>query len=170
MSFEITNYFYDSERKVGKTNQIACMTADGVSTMFAPVPYNINLSLYILTKNQEDGLQIVEQILPVFQPEYTLTINAIPDMNIIQDIPIVINGVSVDDEYEGNFETRRLVTHILDFTAKLNLYGPISSGKPIYHTDARISQNPSFQPVQLLHHADGDPVTGEITEYWIRDL
>lgn len=170
MSFEITNYFYDIERKLGKTNQIVCKTPDGVSTTYTPVPYNINISLYILTKNQEDGLQILEQILPVFQPEYNLVVNAISDMNIIQNVPIIINNVSVEDEYDGSFETRRFVTHTLDFTAKLNLFGPIFSGKPIYHTDATISQNPSFQPIQLQHHADGDPNTGEITEYWIRNL
>lgn len=170
MSFEITGYLYDAERKLGKANQIICRAPDGASVTYSPVPYNLNLSLYILTKNQEDGLQIIEQILPSFQPEYTLSINAIPDMNIIQDIPIIINGVDVEDEYEGNFETRRFVTHILDFTAKLNLYGPVSTRKPIYHTDVNISQNPSFRPVQLHHHADGDPDTGEITEYWDRTL
>lgn len=170
MSFEITGYVYDFDRKVGKMNQIACRSPEGALVTYSPVPYNLAVTLYILTKNQEDGMQIIEQILPTFQPEYTLSINAIPDMNIIQKIPIILNSVAVEDEYEGSFETRRFVTHTLDFTVKLNLFGPISSAAPIYHVDANISQHESFTPIQLHYHADGYADTGEIHEYWEKDL
>lgn len=170
MSFEITGYSYDVERKLGKINQIVCKSPGGALVTYSPAPYNLTINLYILTKNQEDGMQIIEQILPTFRPEYTLAINTIPDMNIVQNIPIILNNVTVEDEYDGNFETRRFVTHMLDFTVKLNMFGPISDAKPIYHTDVNISQQKSFRPIQLHHHADGDPFSGEINEYWERDL
>ena len=119
MSFEILGYSYDSSRKLNRMQQIKC--GDGTNTMdaiYTPVPYNIDVSLYILTKTQEDALQILEQILPTFTPEYTLTINAVPDMNVKLDIPIVLNSVTSSDEYDGDFQTRRNVTHTLTFTIK----------------------------------------------------
>ena len=117
MSFEINGYNYDSQRKLNRMQQIKCGSGiDSMTYMYTPVPYNIDISLYILTKTQEDGLQIIEQILPTFTPEYTLSINAVPEMNVKQDIPVILNSVSVSDEYDGDFQTRRFVTHTLNFT------------------------------------------------------
>jgi hypothetical protein len=83
MSFEILGYNYDATRKLNRMQQITCGEGENsLSTVYTPVPYNIDISLYILTKTQEDGLQILEQILPTFTPEYTLTINQLPEMNI----------------------------------------------------------------------------------------
>lgn len=167
MSFEITGYNYDSSRKVGKMNKIICHKDDGSTETLSPVPYNIDISLYVLTKTQEDAMQIIEQILPTFGPEYTLSINAIPSMNLIQDIPIALNGVSVMDEYDGDFQTRRFVTHTLTFTAKMNLFGPVRDAVPIYQTNANVAINSDLTlPFNRQHEAVADPATGNVTESW----
>lgn len=127
MSFEMTAMNYDSARKLNRMNKLRTPPVDGViNTQFTPVPYNVNISLYILTKTQEDALQIVEQILPTFTPEYTVAINTVPEMEIVTDIPIILNSVSIQDDYDGDFQTRRSVVYTLDFTLKLNLFGPVS--------------------------------------------
>jgi len=96
-----------------------------------PVPYNLSIQLYVMAKQSDDALQIVEQILPFFQPDYTLTINDMADMGIKRDVPIVLNGISYEDNYQGDFETRRALIYTLDFTAKFYLYGPVTSSSVI---------------------------------------
>ena len=169
ISFEITGYSYDAQRKTNRNQKITCGTGQSSqSYMYSPVPYNIDISLYVLTKTQEDALQIIEQILPMFPPEYTLSINAVPDMNVVQDIPVILNNISVMDEYEGDFQTRRFVTHTLDFTLKLNLFGPEQSSKVITKTMANVSENTLFDPDVANYTAIGDVTTGNITsENWV---
>jgi hypothetical protein len=168
MSFEIIGYAYDPTRKVNRMQQIKCGDGSGsVSTMYTPVPYNIDLSLYILTKTQEDGLQIIEQILPTFTPEYTLTINAVPDMNVKLDIPIILNSVAVSDEYDGDFQTRRFVTHTLNFQMKANLFGPITGRNVIDEVNANVGQNEDFSNPNRIYTAEGDVTTATVdTESW----
>ena len=144
LGFEITGYSYDSSRKLARMNTIHCMDANGRKQVFTPVPYNVDIALYFATKTQEDGLQILEQILPTFSPEYTMTIKAIPTMNINQDVPYILNGVSVDDQYEGDLETRRFVIHTLTFTAKINLYGGVSNVGLIKQVEADVFVNPEL--------------------------
>jgi hypothetical protein len=135
--------------------------------MYTPVPYNIDLSLYILTKTQEDGLQIIEQILPTFTPEYTLTLNAVPDMNVKLDVPIVLNSVSVQDDYDGDFQTRRFVTHTLSFQMKMNLFGPISGQSIIDTVNANVGQNENFSNPNRIYTAEGDVTTATVdNESW----
>jgi len=169
LSFEITGYSYDSARKLNKMNKIACNDGTSSTTTYTPVPYNLDISLYVLTKTQEDGLQIIEQILPTFTPEYTLSVNAIPEMHIVQDMPIILNSVSVSDEYDGDFATRRFVTHTLTFTVKLNLYGYVTNSKPIYNANANVGFQQGID-VQTQYSAFGDPLTGEITDGWVDEL
>ena len=128
MSFEIVSYMYDSQRKTNKLNRITCENLNGTNkkSVFSPAPYNIDISLYIITKTQEDGMQILEQILPIFTPEYTLSVQALPDLNIKQAVPVILNSVQVNDEYDGDFQTRRFVTHTLNFQMKTNVYGNVS--------------------------------------------
>lgn len=168
MSFEILGYSYDSQRKLGKLNKIICNDGTSSKSIFSPVPYNIEIALYVLTKTQEDAMQIIEQILPTFAPEYTISINAIPSMNVIQDIPIILNNVSVNDEYEGDFQTRRFVTHTLTFTLKLNLFGAPENNKEIYDVNVNINTDPQFiQPPSAKYNATGDPETHEIIDdHW----
>lgn len=168
ISFEITGYSYDSVRKTNRMQQIKC--GEGISslnTLNSPVPYNLDISLYILTKTQEDALQIIEQILPTFTPEYTLSINAVPEMNVVQDIPIILNSISVQDDYDGDFTTRRFVTHTLTFTLKLNLFGNTSTSGIITTVNANINDIITQQPLSN-YTAIGDPADGSITsESWL---
>lgn len=128
MSFEITGISYDPSRKVNRLNKISCPGPDGFNFVYAPVPYNVDVTLYVLTKTQEDAFQIVEQILPFFTPEFTLGVRSVDDLNVVTDIPVVLNSVSQQDDYDGDFQTRRFVTYTLTFTMKLNLFGPVNDG------------------------------------------
>ena len=168
MSFEINGYSYDAQRKLNRMQQIKCGSGiDSMTYMYTPVPYNIEISLYILTKTQEDGLQIIEQILPTFTPEYTLSINAVPDMNVIQDIPVILNSVSVSDEYDGDFQTRRFVTHTLNFTLKTSLFGAVSGQAVISQVEANIGLNNIDDP-NRIYVATGDTTTATLsTESWL---
>ena len=139
MGFEISGLSYDPSRKLNRMGQIKKVRAtstDGkvMNKQFNPVPYNISMNLYSFTSSAEGGLQIVEQILPFFQPDYTVTIRAIPNMDIVRDVPIILNSVSYEDTYSGDFTTRRAVVYTLNFTAKTYLYGPISQQKVIKST------------------------------------
>ena len=170
MSFEITGYAYDATRKANRMNSIRCVdaTSGSVKSLYTPVPYNLDMSLYIITKTQEDGLQILEQILPTFTPEYTLSINAVPDLNVIQDIPIILNSVSVQDDYDGDFQMRRFVTHTLNFTMKLNLYGGNTNGGVISKVTTNLSQNPDLTDPSQTYTATGDVPTVTVTsENWL---
>lgn len=160
MAFEVTGYSYDVSRMTGRNNKIQCFNENGVSSVYSPVPYNVDFSLYVLTKGTEDGLAIIEQILPLFTPEYTLTINALPSMNIQQDVPFILNSVSVQDDYEGDFSTRRLVTHTLNFTAKLSLYGPVKTNGAIGRTDTGINGD-ALSTHTAVMDADGNITTDQ---------
>jgi len=169
MSFEIIGYNYDPSRKVNRMQQLKCVDTGGTGfTMYTPVPYNIDVSLYILTKTQEDGLQILEQILPTFTPEYTLIVNVVPDMNVKIDVPIVLNSVSVSDEYDGDFQTRRFVTHTLSFQMKANLFGPIAGQGVIQEVIANVGDNEDFSNPNRLYTATGDVATAIVSsENWL---
>jgi hypothetical protein len=168
MSFEILGYSYDAQRKLNRMQQIKCGTGvDSMTYMYTPVPYNIEISLYVLTKTQEDGLQIIEQILPTFTPEYTLSINAVPDMNVKQDIPVILNSVSVSDEYDGDFQTRRFVTHTLNFTLKTSLFGAMAGQAVISQVEANIGLKDINEP-NRIYVATGDTTTATLsTENWL---
>ena len=140
LGFEITGLSYDSSRKLNKMNKTIRVKSneEGKKTNFnyTPVPYNINFSLYSFTATAENGLQIVEQILPFFQPEYTVTMNVVPEMQLVRDIPIILNSVNYEDTYNGEFTQRRAVIYTLQFTAKTYLYGPMSNQKVIKEVQA----------------------------------
>jgi hypothetical protein len=171
MSFEITGYRYDAARKTNRMQQIKSGAGSNQPTVYTPVPYTLDLSLYILTKTQEDGLQIIEQILPTFTPEYTLTINTIPDMGIQNDVPIVLTSVQVEDEYDGAFQDRRFVTHTLNFEMKLNLFGPVSDRNVITQVNANIGQNENFDNPNRSYVATGDTTTATVSsEDWLNNF
>ena len=140
LAFEITGLTYDSQRKLGKLKQYKLQDAGDntvLRTQFAPVPYNINFGLYVLSKNTEDALQIVEQILPFFTPDFTVSMTTVPGTNEKRDVPIVLQDVSYTDEYEGDFQSRRVITWNLNFEMKTYLYGSISSSEIIRDVRAR---------------------------------
>ena len=134
IGFEIQNLSYDPARKlnrVQKFKKVKGANSNRLDTQYMPVPYNLSIQLYVMAKQSDDALQIVEQILPFFQPDYTLTINDMTDMGIKRDVPIVLNDISYEDNYQGDFETRRALIYTLDFTAKFYLYGPVTSSTVI---------------------------------------
>jgi hypothetical protein len=128
MAFEMTTMNYDYNRKISPVQQSRAVnaTTTTLDSQYAPTPYNINVQLYVYVKNQDDGLQIIEQILPYFNPDYNLTMKSIPQLNIKNDLPIILDSVSFEDNYEGEFEDRRTIIWTLSFTMKLNFYGPVN--------------------------------------------
>ena len=140
MSFEISGIQYDASRKLTRVQKFKTVKSgiDGkvLNFNYTPVPYNISYNLYSFTASAEAGLQIIEQILPFFQPDFTVTINAIPELNIKRDIPIILNSVNYEDSYDGDFSRRRAVIYTLGFTAKTYLFGPASTQKVIKETQS----------------------------------
>ena len=136
LGFEIQNLSYDSTRKMNRVQKFkkvksASSDSNKLDTQYMPVPYNLDIELYAMAKNSDDALQIVEQILPYFQPDYTLTIKDMTDMGIKRDIPIILNSVNYEDNYRGDFGERRAIIYTLGFTSKFYLYGPVTSAKVI---------------------------------------
>jgi hypothetical protein len=136
LGFEMNGITYDPSRKLNRVQKFrkvktSANDADKLDTQYMPVPYNINFTLYAMAKNSDDALQIVEQILPFFQPDYTLTINDMADMGIKRDVPIILNDVSYEDNYQGDFTERRAIIYTMTFTAKFYLYGPVTSSSVI---------------------------------------
>ena len=134
IGFEIANLAYDPVRKlnrVQKFKKTKSSNTNKLDVQYMPVPYNLDFTLYVMAKNSDDALQIIEQILPYFQPDYTITINDMSDMGIKRDVPIILGSVSYEDNYQGNFEERRAIIYTLTFTAKFYLYGPVTSSKII---------------------------------------
>ena len=144
MSFEITGYSYDASRKSNKMTKIASynLATNNLKTQFSPVPYNLDIELNLLTKTTEDALAVVEQILPVFTPDYTLSINAIPDLNIVNDVPIILNNVSFQDSYDGDFQSRREIVYTFNFTMKVNIFGSITSSGVIKKANVILPNQP----------------------------
>ena len=135
MGFAMTGVSYDSARKLNTIGRNVAAntssTTSNMTTMYNPVPYNFDFQLFILVKNAEDGTQILEQVLPYFTPEFTVTVNTIPDMNIKADVPITLNSADVADEYEGDLSARRTITWTLSFTLKGFIYPNVTSGEII---------------------------------------
>ena len=109
-------------------------------------------------------MQVIEQILPYFTPEFTLSIKSVQDMNVVTDVPIVLTSVSVQDDYDGDFQTRRFVTYTLTFQLKVNLFGPVDSGKPITKVIAQVDG-----PARALYVTDQDTPISPIIEDWEED-
>lgn len=132
MSFEFVGLNYDSTRKVTTTQTfITSLASDktDIRRSYMPVPYNMQFELNIMTKLNDDMLQIVEQILPYFQPSYNMSIKLIDDIDEKRDVPVVIDSITMNDDYEGDFSTRRALIYTLRFTAKVYLFGPVSSAE-----------------------------------------
>lgn len=138
MSFEMTSFQYAPERRLSPTKQLhASASRDNKSlkSVYTPTPFDIGFQLAIYVKNAEDGVRILEQILPYFTPEFTVTIKPLTDIpDLRTDIPVVFNGLNTEDTYEGDYETRRVLIHTLDFTVKGYVYGPVKYKAGIINT------------------------------------
>ena len=140
MAFDVVGYSYDPTRKLNKNQKVTAVTTNADTTklnsQYSPVPYDIGFELNIFTSNSDDGLQIIEQILPYFQPDYTVTMIENSTMDIKRDIPFVLENVDYEDSYAGSLTTTRRITYTLKFTAKIYLYGPISTSAVIKKVSA----------------------------------
>jgi hypothetical protein len=132
MAFEIAGFEYDATRQQNKLirSQKSTLESGDVkrSFQYAPAPYTINFTLSILAKQANDGLQIIEQILPYFQPEYNVTMKMVDSMSEVRDVPITLNSVAMEDTYEGGFDERRVIEHTLEFSMKIYFFGPVYQG------------------------------------------
>ena len=140
IGFSMTSMGYSPVRKLNTFSKFSG-TRDTNSlhtpTSYAPVPYDFNFQLSILAKNAEDGTQMIEQILPFFTPDFTVTMKVLPDVNATMDIPIELGNVTSDDSYEGDYGTNRILSWDLDFTVKGYLFGPVTNNK--YITQAEVA-------------------------------
>ena len=152
MSFEMNGIQYDSTRKTGITQTFKAVDKNtaAVKKVFMPVPYNINFELNILSKLNDDALQIVEQILPYFQPSFNVTIDLISSIGEKRDVPIVLDSISFQDDYEGAFSTRRALIYTLRFTAKTYMFGPVAD-----------SSEGLIKKVQVDYYADTNTQTAK---------
>lgn len=150
--FEMVSVEYDGTRKTAATQKYKT-TIDGngeeVRTQYVPVPYNLGFEVGIIAKSQDDGLQILEQILPFFQPSLNISVKFIPDMDEIRDVAIVLNNVSMEDDWEDDFATRRSITYTLQFTAKSYIYGPYTKADVI--RKSRIIETIGDQNISKRH-------------------
>jgi len=127
MSFEMNSIQYDATRKTSVTQTFKAVDNNSrIKKVYMPVPYNIGFELNILTKLNDDALQIIEQILPYFQPSFNITVELVDSIGEKRDIPIVLDSINFQDDYEGDFSTRRALIYTLQFTAKTYLFGPIA--------------------------------------------
>ena len=130
IAFEMQGITYDPSRKLGPI-QICTTpktdTTDAVYKQYSPVPYNLDFELNIISKNNNDSVQVLEQILPYFQPMFNISIKLVEQTKEVKDIPIILNNVTMQDDYEGDFTKRRSLIHTLTFTAKTYLYGPVAT-------------------------------------------
>ena len=153
MSFEMTGMSYDSARKQNTMGKkfAKSETGNGLIGIYNPVPYNFDFSLSFYVRNIEDGNQILEQILPYFTPDYTVKINLIPEMDIVKEIPIILDGVNQEIEYEGQAENEtRIIIWTLSFTMHGYLFGPQSPLGYIQTSIANISDDSSIGSHNLL--------------------
>ena len=147
MSFDVNSYSYDSSRKLNKNQKVSvAKNATGdekrLYTQHSPVPYDVGFELNVFTATSDDGLQIIEQILPFFQPDYTVTMIIDRDiMDTKRDIPFILESVDYEDSYQGALTDRRRIIYTLKFTAKIYLYGPISSSAIIRQTSVDLYDN-----------------------------
>lgn len=168
MSFEMVSMIYDGDRKLTKHQlRKKTITADDSSftTQFVPAPYNLEFQLNIIAKYPEDAMKIVEQIIPYFTPNWTSAVKLLDDFDDTFDIPLILNGISYEDTYEGNFEDRRAVIWTLSFTLKGYYFGPTQNKKVIKFADVdvygKMDANTALESVQVQPGltANGEPTT-----------
>ena len=169
LAFEITGFQYDADRQ---QNKLIKTTKGGLNAdksnrgfQYAPAPYTISFTLSVLAKQAADGLQIVEQILPYFQPEYTVSMKMIDDMSEVRDVPITLTGVEMTDTYDGEFTERRVIEHTLTFDMKIYFFGPVYNGKIIKNVIERTYINPSVTKGFSTTQLDESGLVKEVKHY-----
>ena len=169
LAFEISSISYDPARKLNritKLKKVSSSSKSKLESQFMPVPYNMDFQLFVMSKSGDDALQIIEQILPFFQPEYTITINDNTDMNQKRDVPIVLSGIDYEDNYEGDFISRRAIIYTLSFTTKFYLYGPVTKQSVIKRVQVdQYTDMPDNAPKREQRSSvTPDPVTADFDD------
>lgn len=143
LSFELSDISYDPERKLSKADTIVKEIKDDAvrNLVFNPVPYNFSFTVSAMVKSSDDGLQIVEQVLPYFSPSFNVTIDILPDMEITKDITIIMTDISSDEDYEGDYTSKRSIIWTMNFLVKTYLYGPIRQQSVITKAITNIKDN-----------------------------
>ncbi len=165
MSFEMTDIEYDSSRKSGITQTFKAIDNrdNNMKKVYMPVPYNIGFDLSVMCKLNDDALQIVEQILPYFQPSFNLTVDLVQSIGEKRDIPIVLNNISFQDDYEGDYATRRALIYTLRFSAKTYLFGPVAETSEGLIKKVQIDTSMDTNTVQakreMRYTVEPDPIT-----------
>lgn len=167
MGFDITSMLYDPIRRVNKLQNVFAETNNTLKKTWTEVPYNINFGLYVFSRNIDDNLQIVEQILPNFTPEFNVSLN-LNELNTRVTVPIVLNSVNTTEDYEGDFQTRRSIISVFDFTAKTYLYSKIKETTPstlVQDVDINVYKGFTAEGSALIEDFGytGDYVTSSIT-------
>jgi len=166
MSFEMTSLSYDGTRKAQPTKIFKTLAnGEKEKKVYLPVPYNVGFELSIIAKLNEDALQLIEQILPYFQPSVNITVDLVSTIGEKRDIPIVLENINFTDDYEGDFAGRRIIIYTISFSAKTYLFGPVpDSADPglirkvqvDYHTDTKLNA-----PREVRYIVTPDPVDAE---------
>jgi len=145
MSFEVIDFEYDPARKINLHNPtMSVISQTQAKRAYGPVPYNLKLNLYVYVKNQDDGLQIFEQIVPQFNPDFTVPVDYIPELGIKHDLPYILDSVSYDDSYEGDMESHRMIVWTYTFTARLYYYGPVETQGIIRTAIVNVFKDPNL--------------------------
>jgi hypothetical protein len=165
MSFEITSMTYDAQRQLPKINSFTASTEDESGNtrrkVYTGVPYSISFQLSVYAKSQDDALQVVEQILPYFSPQYTLSVKPFSDLpDVTEDVPIALQGVDFQDDYEGPLEQRRTIIYNLNFEMKMNFYGPVQDGKIIREVNMNMHL---MDPDEFIHNIEITPVPADVS-------
>jgi len=171
MGFILSDFMYDAERKQPSLGKFTEETLDSMKrkSMYLPVPYDFIFDLAVYTRNVEDGLQIIEQIIPFFKPSFNVTINELNEMGVVRDIPIILDSVTGAIEDEGEFTQERVVRWDLQFTLKGNLYGPIRDQKIIkkVYVDYYTSKDGEYlESIDERYRVSIDPETAKPDDIW----
>lgn len=156
IGFEILGLTYDSTRKTTRSMSITCTTEDGRTSVENASPWNLEIGLYVVSNKTEDVLQIVEQIIPTFNPDYTMNIRTIDELNLVSAVPVSLQSIAIEDTYQGEYGTQRLIVYTLSFVVKMNVYGRVLTNPII--TEVHQNVEGAFEDIW-----NGDVKTGEIT-------
>jgi hypothetical protein len=165
ISFEMGRMTYDGARKlntIGKVSVKDVTNASKFKYQYNPVPYNIEFKVYVYAKNAEDGTKIIEQILPYFTPDWTTTVNLIPEMEVTMDIPVTLNNIGYSDTYDGDFKDRRAIIWTLDLVLKGYIYGPVKKSGIIKFINTNF-YIPDVEDLQLQTAVGNTPIAEKVT-------
>lgn len=183
MAFELTSLQYDGNRKLGTRNKYVFTDPNKKNTkafVYAPVPYDITYNAYIMTKTHDEMHQIIEQIAPFFTPDFTFSMVGLKNQDLVFDVPITLDAIAPNDEYEGSFESRRVLIWTMSFLVKGYLFGPVREGKIIKEVnidfldlddlEKNLAKQHIFSEVDLVPFIDGVPLSeiGEDDPYKVK--